>query len=230
MLTHAELLAFLLSLKVAVIATVFGLPIAIAIAWVMARKEFPGKTIVEVLIHAPLILPPVVVGYVLLVIFAPSGAVNKFMEAALGFGFAYSWTGAALAAFIMAMPLSIRAIRLSFEAEDPMLEKAARTLGAGRWRTFVRITLPLAVPGLITGSLLGFARALGEFGATITFVSNIPGLTQTLPLALYSAIQQPGGEMAAVRLMALSLVLAFGALFLSEYLARKWKKKLEQRT
>jgi len=227
MLNEAELLAFLLSLRVAVVATVVGLPIAILVAWVLARHDFRGKTVVDVLIHAPLVLPPVVVGYLLLVTFTPNGMIGRFMENTLGFGFAFTWQGAALAAFIMALPLMVRSIRLSFEAQDPKLELAARTLGAGGFKTFFRITLPLALPGVLTGSLLGFARALGEFGATITFVANIPGLTQTLPLALYSAIQAPGGEAAALRLMVLSLVIAFAALGFSEYLARRWKKKLE---
>lgn len=222
-------MALLLSLKVSVLAIVIGLPISIALAWLLARKEFRGKTTLDVLIHAPLVLPPVVVGYLLLVAFSPGGIIGGFLERTIGFTPAFTWQGASIAAFIMALPLMVRAIRLSLEAQNPRLEKAARTLGATSFTTFYKITLPLALPGIIAGGLLGFARALGEFGATITFVSNIPGLTQTLPLALYSAIQQPGGEGAALRIMVFSLILAFGALALSEFLARRLKKKMEHR-
>jgi len=226
MFESAEFLALWLSFKVAVLATAVGLPLAVALGHLLARHDFRGKTALDLVIHAPLVLPPVVIGYLLLVTFAPGGAVGGFIQNTLGLRIAFSWQGAALAALIMALPLMVRAIRLAFEAEDPKLGHAARTLGASPARTFFAITLPLAAPGLITGGLLGFARALGEFGATITFVSNIPGVTQTLPLALYSAVQQPGGEAAALRLMILSLILAFAALGLSEYLARRLKKRI----
>ena len=226
MFESTEFIALWLSFRVAFLATVLGLPLAVFLAHVLARHTFRGKTALDLIIHAPLVLPPVVIGYFLLITFAPNGAVAGFLENTLGLKIAFTWQGAALASLIMALPLMVRAIRLSFEAENPKLALAARTLGASPFRTFFDITLPLAAPGLITGGLLGFARALGEFGATITFVSNIPGITQTLPLALYSAIQQPGGEAAALRLMVFSLILAFAALGLSEYLARRLKKRI----
>ena len=226
MFESTEFIALWLSFRVAFLATVLGLPLAVFLAHVLARHTFRGKTALDLIIHAPLVLPPVVIGYFLLITFAPNGAVGGFLENTLGLKIAFTWQGAALASLIMALPLMVRAIRLSFEAENPKLALAARTLGASPFRTFFAITLPLAAPGLITGGLLGFARALGEFGATITFVSNIPGITQTLPLALYSAIQQPGGEAAALRLMVFSLILAFAALGLSEYLARRLKKRI----
>lgn len=227
LLHPAELEALLLSLKVAGIAMVASLPLAILVAQLMARHEFRGKSFVDGLIHAPLVLPPVVVGYLLLVTFAPTGAVGGWLQDTFGISLAFDWKGAALAAAVMAFPLVVRAIRLSMEAIDPRLELAARTLGAGPWRVFMTITLPLALPGLLTGSLLGFARALGEFGATVTFVSNIPGLTQTLPLALYSAAERPGGEASALRLMLLSLAIAILALILSEWSARRLKRRME---
>lgn len=215
-----ETAALILSLKVSLAALILGLGPAILIAWLLARKTFRGKLLLDGLVHAPLVVPPVVVGYLLLMAFARSGPLGRFVEDQLGLTPAFHWTGAALAAAIMAFPLMVRAIRLSFEAQDPRIAAAARTLGAGRWKAFATISLPMAMPGLVTGALLGFARALGEFGATITFVSNIPGRTQTLPLALYSAAQSPGGEAAAARLMILSLILAFGALILAELWAR----------
>jgi len=226
MFESAEFMALWLSFKVAVLAVAVGLPLAVLLAFILARREFRGKTVLDLIIHAPLILPPVVIGYLLLVTFAPNGALGGFIQDTLGLKIAFSWHGAALAALVMALPLMVRAVRLAFEAEDPKLVPAARTLGATPRRAFFAITLPLAAPGILTGALLGFARALGEFGATITFVSNIPGVTQTLPLALYSAIQQPGGETAALRLMMLSLVLAFAALGASEYLARRMKRRI----
>ena len=228
MLMDAEWLALTLSLKVALVAVLIGLPLAIALAWLLARRDFPGKTILDTLIHAPLVLPPVVVGYLLLLAFTPGGSLGSFLKDTLGLPLAFSWQGAALAALVMALPLMVRAIRLSIEGVDRRLELAARTLGARPIGVFFSITLPLALPGLITGGLLGFARALGEFGATITFVSNIPGLTQTLPLALFTATQAPGGEEIAVRLMILSLILAFFALGLSEILARRVRAKMEK--
>lgn len=226
MFESAEFLALWLSFKVAVVATLLGVPVSVFLGYALARFEFRGKTALDLAIHAPLVLPPVVIGYVLLVTFSPAGALGGFLQNTLGLQIAFTWEGAALASLIMALPLMVRAIRLSFETQDPKLALAARTLGASPRRAFFAITLPLAVPGIMTAALLGFARALGEFGATITFVSNIPGKTQTLPLALYSAIQQPGGEAAALRMMILSLVLAFAALGLSEYFARRMRKRI----
>ena len=226
MVTDAELLALMLSLKVSLAAIVVGLPLSLALAWLLARKDFRGKTVLDMLIHAPLVLPPVVVGYLLLVTFSPGSTVGGFLQDTIGFTPAFRWQGASIAALVMALPLMVRAIRLSLEAQNPRLAMAARTLGAGRLRTFTQVTLPLALPGIIAGGLLGFARAFGEFGATITFVSNIPGMTQTLPLALYSAVQQPGGEAAALRILILSLVVAFAALGVSEYLARRMRRKI----
>ncbi len=222
-----EMEALLLSLRVAALAMLASLPVAILVAQLMARHDFRGKSFVDGLIHAPLVLPPVVVGYLLLVTFAPTGAVGGWLLETFGISLAFNWKGAALAAAVMAFPLVVRAIRLSIEAIDPRLERAARTLGAGPGRVFLTITLPLALPGLLTGALLGFARALGEFGATVTFVSNIPGYTQTLPLALYSAAERPGGEASALRLMLLSLAIAILALILSEWSARRLKRRME---
>lgn len=218
--TAAELDVVLLSLKVALWALAASLPPAIAVAFVLARKEFPGKTLFDAVVHLPLVLPPVVVGYALLVLFGTRGPLGRLLEP-LGVVLMFRWTGAALAAAIMGFPLLVRAIRLGMEAVDPRLEVAARTLGARRSRVFFTITLPLALPGVVTGSLLAFARALGEFGATITFVSNIPGETRTLPLAIYTLTQSPGGDAAALRLALLSVVLSLGALGLSERLVRK---------
>ena len=226
-LQPAEMEALLLSLRVAALAMLASLPVAILAAQLMARHDFRGKSFLDGLIHAPLVLPPVVVGYLLLVTFAPTGVVGGWLLETFGISLAFNWKGAALAAAVMAFPLVVRAIRLSIEAIDPRLERAARTLGAGPGRVFLTITLPLALPGLLTGALLGFARALGEFGATVTFVSNIPGYTQTLPLALYSAAERPGGEASALRLMLLSLAIAILALILSEWSARRLRARME---
>ena len=206
----------LLSLQVAAAAMAATLPIAFALAWVLARWRFPGKVVLDAVVHLPLVLPPVVTGWLLLLAFAPSGPLGGLSETVL-----FRWTGAAIAAGIMALPLMVRAIRLSIEAVDPRLENAARTLGAGRWRVIATIILPLSIPGILAGVVLGFARALGEFGATITFVSNVPGETQTLPLAIYGALQLPGGEAAVVRLAAVSIALSLAALIASELLARR---------
>ena len=214
MLSPAELEALRLSLQVAGVAMMVGLPLAIGVAWLLAHKDFPGKSLLDAIVHAPLVLPPVIVGYLLLLAFSPVSPLGKFLDS-IGMPIAFSWRGAALASLVMAFPLMVRAIRLSFEAQDPRLAFAARSLGASRWRAFFTVTLPLASPGLITGTLLGFARALGEFGATIVFVANIPGLTQTIPLAIFSAVQSPGGEAVALRLMVVSLLLAFVAIYLS---------------
>ena len=220
MLSAPEAGIVLLSLKVAAASVLASLPFAIAAAWVLARKRFPGKTLFDALIHLPLVLPPVVVGFALLALFGTQGAIGRLLEP-LGLVFAFRWTGAALAAAVMGFPLMVRAIRLAFESEDPRLEAAARSLGAGPWRAFLTVTLPLAWPGLVTGALLGFARALGEFGATITFVASIPGETETLPLAIYGAVQQPGGEALALRLSLISVAIAIAALAISEWLTRR---------
>ena len=218
--TGAELEIVLLSLKVAFFALAASLPPAIAIAFVLARKDFPGKTLFDAAVHLPLVLPPVVVGYALLLLFGTQGPLGRLLEP-LGVVLMFRWTGAALAAAIMGFPLLVRAIRLGIEAVDPRLETAARTLGARRARVFFTITLPLAVPGVVTGSLLAFARALGEFGATITFVSNIPGETRTLPLAIYTFTQSPEGDAAALRLALFSVALSLAALAISERLVRR---------
>jgi molybdate transport system permease protein len=207
-----------LSLRVGFVATLAALPIAFAIAWLLARGRFPGKILIEAIVYLPLVVPPVVTGWFLLVAFAPGGPLG-----ALSDGVLFRWTGAAIAAGVMALPLMVRAIRLSIEAVDRRLEGAARTLGAGPWRVFWTITLPLSLPGLLAGTVLGFARSLGEFGATITFVSNVPGQTQTLPLAIYAALQRPDGDAIALRLSALSVAVALAALVASELLARRMR-------
>ena len=210
-----------LSLKVSGVAILATLPIAFGVAWVLARKRFAGKVLLDALVHLPLVLPPVVTGWMLLLAFGTSGPAGRLFEDTLGLQFMFRWTGAALAAAVMALPLMVRAMRLSIEAIDQKLEGAARTLGAGPWRTFFEITLPLAFPGVLAGMVLGFARSIGEFGATITFVSNIPGETRTLPLAIYTTLQLPGSEANAARLAIVSVVLSLGALVLSEVLSRR---------
>jgi molybdate transport system permease protein len=221
-----EWTAIWLSLRVALLATLAALPIAIWIAYVLARKSFPGRQLLNGLVHLPLVLPPVVTGYLLLVLFGQQGPIGSFLEQAFGFSFAFRWTGAALAAGIMAFPLMVRAIRLGFEAVDPGLEDAAATLGASRLRIFATVTLPLVVPGILAGAILGFAKALGEFGATITFVAAIPGQTQTIPTAIYGLLQVPGSEPAVLGLVVVSIILAMGALLVSEWLARRMAKRL----
>ena len=218
--TREELEVVALSLKVAFWGVAASLPIAVATAFVLARKRFPGKTLFDAVVHLPLVLPPVVVGFALLVLFGRHGPLGRLLEP-LGIVFAFRWTGAALAAAIMGFPLMVRAIRLAIDAVDRRLELAARTLGASRSRVFFTVTLPLAWPGLVTGALLAFARALGEFGATITFVSNIPGETRTLPLAIYTFTQSPGQDAMALRFSILSVILSLGALALSEWLVRR---------
>ncbi|GKY89092.1 molybdate ABC transporter permease subunit [Sinisalibacter aestuarii] len=212
--------AVALSLRVALTATIFSLPPGILVALVLARGRFPGHALLNGLVHLPLILPPVVTGYLLLLTFGTKGPLGSLL-AEIGIVFAFRWTGAALAAAIMAFPLMVRAIRLSIEAVDPKLEEAAATLGASRIRVFVTVTLPLILPGVIAGAVLAFAKAMGEFGATITFVSNIPGQTQTLPSAIYAFLQVPGGESAALRLVAVSIAIAMLALIASEWFARR---------
>jgi molybdate transport system permease protein len=223
-LSPAEAEALRLSLKVGFWSVAASLPLGIAVAWLLARREFPGKTLLNGIVHLPLVLPPVVVGYALLLLFGRNGPLGQAIEAVFGKTIIFTWQGAALAAAIMAFPLMVRAIRLSLEAVDRKLEAAARTLGAGPLDVFVTVTLPLILPGILAGAILAFARSLGEFGATITFVSNIPGETRTLPLALYSLTQQPGGEAGALRLAILSVLLAFAALAGSEILARRLKR------
>jgi len=220
-LSPAETEALLLSLKVAAWSAVVSLPVAVALAWTLARCDFIGKRLLDALVHLPLVLPPVVVGYFLLVIFGRRGALGAFLEEYLGISFAFRWTGAALASAVMGLPLLVRAVRQSLDAVDRGLEDAAATLGASAPWVFATVTLPLIAPGIITGMLLSFARSLGEFGATITFVSNIPGETQTLPLAIYTLTQVPGGDAQALRLCVLSVVLSLGALLASELLLRR---------
>ena len=221
MLSAEEIDIIVLSLKVAAVSVLFSLPLAIACALWLARTRFPGKTVVDAMMHLPLVLPPVVIGYALLLLFGRQGPFGAWLWETFGLSFAFRWTGAALAAAVMGFPLMMRAIRLSLEAVPPRLEAAARTLGASRTRVFLTITLPLALPGVIAGVLLAFARSLGEFGATITFVSNIPGETQTLPLAIYNLTQSPGGDAAILRLCLISVALSLFALAASEWLNRR---------
>jgi molybdate transport system permease protein len=225
-LTPEEWEAIHLSLRVAGVATVASLPFGIAIAWLLARGRFPGRAILDGIVHLPLVMPPVVTGYLLLLSFGRRGPIGAFLESTFGIVFAFRWTGAALAAAIMGFPLLVRAIRLSIEAIDPGLESAAATLGANRLVVFLSITLPLMLPGILAGAVLSFARALGEFGATITFVGNIPGVTQTIPTAIYTYTQIPGGETAALRLTVIAVVIAFAALLVSELLSRQVTRRM----
>lgn len=220
-LSADELGILTLSLRVAVVSVMASLPFAVLVAYVLARTSFPGKTLLDSLVHLPLVLPPVVVGYALLVLLGRHGPLGRVLDQWFGIVFAFRWTGAALASAIMGFPLMVRAIRLSMAAIDRRLEVAARTLGGSRSWVFASITLPLALPGIITGMLLSFARGLGEFGATITFVSNIPGETQTISALIYTLTQVPGGDAAAGRLVLIAIALAFVALFASEWLARR---------
>ncbi|WP_267960099.1 molybdate ABC transporter permease subunit [Shewanella sp. AS16] len=220
-LTEYEVSALLLSLKVALASVAFSLPVGIFCAWLLARKEFRGKALFDSLLHLPLVLPPVVTGYLLLVAMGRQGPIGKYLYDWFGLSFSFSWRGAALASALVSFPLMVRAIRQAFEAVDPGLEQAARTLGAGRWRVFCSITLPLSLAGIISGMVLAFARSLGEFGATITFVSNIPGETRTLPLAMFSFIETPGAEAQAARLCVIAIGIALLALLASQYLSRR---------
>ncbi len=217
--------ALWLSLKVASTATLVALPLGVGAAWLLARGRFPGLGVLSALLHLPLVLPPVVTGYALLVLFGHNGPIGRALEK-IGIFFAFNWTGAALAAGIMGFPLMVRAMRLSFEAIDPGLEEAASSLGRAPLHRFLTVSLPLALPGVIAGAVLAFAKAMGEFGATITFVSNIPGVTQTLPSALYSLTQAPDGEAPALRLVILSVVVSLGALLLAERLSRAAARKV----
>lgn len=227
LLTPFEVEALTLSLWVSGWAVFASLPPGIACAWLLARCRFPGKSLIDGLIHLPLVLPPVVVGYALLVTFGRRGVVGAWLYDTFGFTFAFNWKGAALASAVIAFPLLVRAVRLSLDSIDKGLEDAARTLGAGPVRVFFTITLPLVTPGIITGVILAFARSLSEFGATITFVSNIPGETRTLPIALYTLTQVPGGDAGAIRLCIISVVVAFIALIASEILARRVSRRIE---
>jgi molybdate transport system permease protein len=220
-LSPDEWVAIRLSVRIALVATVVALPFGIAIAWLLARKNFWGKALLDGIVHLPLVLPPVVTGYLLLISFGRRGPVGSFLADNFGIVFSFRWTGAALACGVMAFPLLVRAIRLSFEAIDRRLEDAAATLGASRLRTFLTVTLPLALPGIIAGMVLCFAKALGEFGATITFVSNIPGETQTISAAIYTLTQTPGGDAAAFRLVIVAVVISLAALVASEWFARR---------
>lgn len=227
-LTAVEAEALKLSLWVSGWAVAVSLPIGILVAWILARLRFPGKSLLDGVVHLPLVLPPVVIGYLLLVILGRNGVIGGPLDRYLGIVLAFNWKGAALAAAVMAFPLMVRAVRLSLESVDPGLEAAARTLGAGPVGVFFTVTLPLMVPGIITGGILAFARSLGEFGATITFVSNIRGRTQTLPLALYTLTQVPDGETGAMRLCILSVLIAMAALVCSEMLARRFAARMER--
>ncbi|WP_112380996.1 MULTISPECIES: molybdate ABC transporter permease subunit [Sphingomonas] len=226
MLSAEEWAIVRLSLLVGGSAMVAMLPVAFALAWVLARGRFPGKVLLDGIVHLPLVVPPVVTGWALLLAFGPNGPLGMWLENWFGVSVLFRWTGAAIAAAVMALPLTVRAIRLSLEGVDRRLEQAARTLGAGRWRTFRTITLPLCLPGVLAGAVLGFARSIGEFGATITFVSNVPGETATLPLAIYSALQRPGGEAIVWRLAGVSVALSLIALVASEMLARRMGRGL----
>jgi molybdate transport system permease protein len=224
-LTPVEWEILQLSLKVAFWSVLCSLPIAVAVAMLLARSNFPGKSLFDAIVHLPLVLPPVVIGYFLLLLLGRRGPLGAALEEYFGIVVAFRWTGAAIAAGIMGFPLMVRAIRLSIEAIDDGLEAAARTLGATRWRVYATVTLPLALPGILTGALLSFARSLGEFGATITFVSNIPGETRTLPLAIYTLTQVPGGDAAALRLSVIAILLSVVALILSEYFVQRAQRR-----
>ena len=220
-LSPAEWTAVALSLRISIVATACALPFGLAIGWLLARKDFWGKAALDGLVHLPLVLPPVVTGYLLLISFGRRGPIGEFLYDHFGIVFSFRWTGAALSCGIMGFPLMIRPIRLALEAIDRRLEDAAATLGANRVLVFLTVTLPLALPGVIVGVVLCFARALGEFGATITFVSNIPGETQTISAAIYTLTQVPGGDAAAARLVLIAIVLAFAALIAAEWLGRR---------
>ncbi|KQA98783.1 molybdate ABC transporter permease subunit [Vibrio metoecus] len=226
MLTDYEWAALVLSLKVAGYATLWLLPIGIVLAWVLARTSFVGKGLIDSLVHLPLVLPPVVIGYLLLISMGRQGFIGQWLYQVFGLSFSFSWRGAVLACMVIALPLMVRSIRLSLESVDQKLEQAARTLGASPLRVFFTITLPLTLPGILTGVMLAFARSLGEFGATISFVSNIPGETQTIPLAMFTFLETPGSEMEAARLCVISIVTALGSLFTSEWLSRRMKLRL----
>ena len=221
LLSSAEWAIVGLSLKVSLVAMAATLPLAYALAWLLARRRFPGRMLLDAPVHLPLVVPPVVTGWLLLVLFGRNGPVGAWLYDWFGITLVFRWTGAALAAAVMALPLMVRAMRLSIEAVDRRLVDAARSLGARPWRAFLSVTLPLSVPGIAAGAMLGFARSLGEFGATITFASNIVGETRTLPLAIYSGLQLPGAEAQVARLSVISIVLSIAALVVSELLVRR---------
>ncbi len=225
-MSPSESEALRLSLSVAARSVAFSLPPAILAAWLLTRRQFIGRTLLDAMVHLPLVLPPVAVGYVLLLLFGTRGPIGSWLERLFGIELIFTRNGAALATAVMSFPLMVRAIRISLENIDRGLEEAARTMGAGALDRFATVTLPLLLPGLLAGAITAFSAALGEFGAVITFVSNIPGETRTLPLALYSALQEPGGEYAAARLAVLSLVLGLGGLLLSEWFARRVRRIL----
>ena len=225
-LTPGESEALRLSLSVATRSVLLSLPLAVAAAWLLTRRRFAGRTLVDTLVHLPLVLPPVVVGYLLLLLFGARGVIGAWLRGTFGIELVFTRNGAALATAVMSFPLMVRAMRLSLEAVDRGLEDAARTLGAGAVDRFLTITLPLMLPGILAGGITAFAAALGEFGAVITFVSNIPGETRTLPLALYTALQSPGGDHAAARLAGLSVLLGVGGLLLAEGFARRVRRML----
>ena len=226
MLSEYEYQALMLSLKVSFFAILWLIPIGIGLAWLLAKKQFFGKSLLDSIIHLPLVLPPVVVGYLLLITMGRQGVVGSWLYQTFGVSFAFNWKGAALACIVVALPLMVRSVRLSIENVDPKLEQAASTLGASPLKIFFTITLPLTIPGIITGMMLSFARSLGEFGATISFVSNIPGETQTLPLAMYTYIETPGYESEAMRLCVISIVIALASLLASEWLSRRCAQRL----
>ena len=225
MLSPEELSALYLSAKVALFATVVSLPFAVALGWYLARYEFRLKFLVEALLQLPMVLPPVVLGYLLLVLFGNQGFIGQYLNA-LGIHLAFNWKGAVLASMIVAFPLMVQPVRLSFQLMNQQLDQIAGSLGAAPWKVFWSINLPLAIPGIVMGSILCFSRSLGEFGATITFVGNIPDETRTIPIAIYSFLQQPNGEDLAMRLVALSLVLAFSALIANYFILQKYQRKL----
>ena len=225
-LSDADWTAILLSLRVASVATIASLPVGMALAYILARCRFPGRTLLDGIIHLPLVMPPVVTGYLLLLSFGRKGPIGSLLDQCCGIVFSFRWTGAALAAAVMGLPLMVRAIRLTIEGLDRRLEQAAGTLGARPLFVFATVTLPLAAPGILAGSILSFAKALGEFGATITFVSNIPGETQTIPSAIYSFTQVPGGDANALRLTAVSVAISLLALVASEILARRLNRQV----
>ncbi|OOS01936.1 molybdate ABC transporter permease [Canicola haemoglobinophilus] len=227
-LSQSEINAIALSIKVALVSISMSLPFAIVVAWLLARKDFWGKAIINGVIHLPLVLPPVVIGYLLLISMGRNGIIGRYLLQWFGFSFGFSWHGAALASGIVAFPLLVRSIRLAIENIDFRLEQAAQTLGASSLRIFFTITLPLSLPGILSGMILGFARSLGEFGATITFVSNIPNVTQTIPLAMFSFIETPGAENSALRLCIIAVVISLISLLISEWLAKRTQQKLGQ--
>tara|TARA_Y100001960_G_scaffold250872_1_gene267422 strand:+ start:154 stop:843 length:690 start_codon:yes stop_codon:yes gene_type:complete len=224
--TELEYQALILSLKVGAYAVVWLIPLGIALAWLLSRKQFIGKSILDSLIHLPLVLPPVVIGYLLLISLGRQGILGGWLYEHFGLVFSFNWKGAVIACIVVALPLMVRSVRLSLDSVDPKLEHAASTLGASPLKVFLTITLPLTIPGIITGTMLSFARSLGEFGATISFVSNIPGETQTIPLAMYNFIETPGAEMEAARLCIISIALALSTLMISEWLNRKASARL----